>query len=496
MLFCILLVFAYIASADRIGLGPVDLYVIQTNGQVVSAGFNSDGQLGLGFTSFIEGTPKFMIGITSATEVCGSEYNGCVLQGGTVLCTGVGFGNTINTNQSVAFDTAQTNVSSVKCGKYAAYAIRPGQGVFGWGSNGNGQLGNLSSVVYVPTLVHPDGGALDASLYVQHGCIVLSTGSVVCAGYNGQGQLGNGFTNNTNINVFQQVVGITSGATAVSVGLFHSCALHAGVPKCWGNSESGQFGNSAPSSNVPVTTGTPGALQIICAHAATCYQAANGGYQCSGENGYGAFANNGVSTVFNFTAYGGGVTTYAEMHIQQAFSCVVDSGLVRCAGINARGQFGVGAESYDSVSFLNTGFAISTFSPTLALTLAPTKLPTMPPTNAPAPGDAPTFAPTLSPTKLPTAVPTPAPANAPTTAAPTTLTPTKLPTIAPTNTPTIQPTKEPTAAPIPTKIPTKLPTVAPSKLPTVMPTKTPTKSSASNLIAFPLLLLLLLLVLF
>ena len=50
-----------------------------------------------------------------------------------------------------------------------------------------------------------------------------------------------------------QVEGLTAGVTAITAGMFHTCALVDATARCWGYNEYGELGNgSNANSLVPV----------------------------------------------------------------------------------------------------------------------------------------------------------------------------------------------------------------------------------------------------
>lgn len=88
-------------------------------------------------------------------------------------------------------------------------------------------------------------GVSAVSAGCTHTCALLDTGGVKCWGMNQEGQLGDGTAGEGLIRTTPvDVVGLSSGVSALSIGWRHTCALlDNGQVKCWGENLSGQLGD-------------------------------------------------------------------------------------------------------------------------------------------------------------------------------------------------------------------------------------------------------------
>jgi len=163
-----------------------------------------------------------------------------------------------------------SDIRSITGGSVHTCAIKAADGgVYCWGENNNGQLGNGysndTSVMSPPTtpvivnMRQVSGGG-------GHTC--ASNGNLYCWGENGSGQLGIGNANSLDS---PPALPVLSGVTQIVTGQLHTCALLTtrGVV-CWGNGYDGELGNGIEySTNVfsppstPVLTG----VSNICAGA-------------------------------------------------------------------------------------------------------------------------------------------------------------------------------------------------------------------------------------
>jgi alpha-tubulin suppressor-like RCC1 family protein len=165
-----------------------------------------------------------------------------------------------------------------------------------WGLNLDGVLGNgTNTSSNVPVDVNGRTSLTAAiSAGVSHICAITTAGAASCWG-DGDGdgrRLGNNDGNSSNVPV--PVNGLTTGTTAISAGLNHTCAVNAGGARCWGRNSYGQLGNgNTTGSNVPVnvTNLTSGVATISVGWDTSCAVTTSGGAKCWGDNTYRGIGN-------------------------------------------------------------------------------------------------------------------------------------------------------------------------------------------------------------
>jgi alpha-tubulin suppressor-like RCC1 family protein len=218
------------ASVIAITAGHRHACVLFVGGNVRCWGLNTIGQLGLGNTNTIgddeDPTTDVNLGTTgifpffypqTATAVSAGTFHNCVVMStGAVRCWGdnsngqLGLGNTTvigdNENPTTNVDFSNGDPLSLvtantvttggahSCARFVLGNIRC------WGSNGNGQLGLGNTTVIgdnesPTTNVNLGGTSAGVSSGAGHTCAVLS-GVILCWGFNLNGHLGIGATNN------------------------------------------------------------------------------------------------------------------------------------------------------------------------------------------------------------------------------------------------------------------------------------------------------------
>ncbi len=218
-----------------------------------------------------------------------------------------------------------------------------------WGANYAGQLGNASVVGFSSTPVAVTGlsGATRISGGGNHTCALVAGGQARCWGTNSSGELGNGTTGGSSAAPVA-VTGL-SGATQISSGDNHTCVLVAGGQvRCWGTNSSGQLGNGTfVDSATPVAvTGLSGATQISGGGSDhTCVLVTGGQARCWGLNNLGQLGS-GTGGGLQASPLPVGVTGLSgatQITARASHSCVlVTGGQARCWGLNFFATLGVG----------------------------------------------------------------------------------------------------------------------------------------------------------
>ena len=177
-------------------------------------------------------------------------------------------GNNSMTNSSVPVAVVATGVlsgktiKSLSSGEWYTCAIASDDKAYCWGDNSYGELGNNSTTqssvpVAVTTTGVLSGKTVKAmSALVDSSCAIASDNQSYCWGYNGNGQLGNNSSVNSSVPVAVNTAGVLNGKTIlnIAIGGPHACALASdNQAYCWGNDGFGELGdNTTNNSLVPV----------------------------------------------------------------------------------------------------------------------------------------------------------------------------------------------------------------------------------------------------
>jgi alpha-tubulin suppressor-like RCC1 family protein len=156
-------------------------------------------------------------------------------------------------------------------------------------------------------------------------CALTLSGSMLCWGDDGSGELGDGATTHSSCTALRGgttdcsstpvTVASSTAIAAITSGVGHTCALHTdGTISCWGSNESGQLGDGTLSHTI----------------ASTCAM----GWDCS-------FSPVDVGGVTDAIAVAAGGDHTCALH---------PAGVVSCWGLDAAGQLGDGPATHTTCS--------------------------------------------------------------------------------------------------------------------------------------------------
>lgn len=232
--------------------------------------------------------------VEAAIDVASGGYHHCAITvSGAAKCWGwnvsgqLGDGTTMDRAVPVDVVGLSSGVAVIAVGSYHSCALTTGGAVKCWGNGGDGQLGIGTFVPYRPTpgnVVGLSSGATAIAAGNLHSC-AAAVGGVKCWGRNSEGQLGDGSTTLRYAPV--DVVNFGGPAIGVAAGISHSCALTSGGGvKCWG---SGFLGDGTTEQRLtPVdVVGLSSGVTAISVWGHTCALTAEGGVKCWGGNYYG-----------------------------------------------------------------------------------------------------------------------------------------------------------------------------------------------------------------
>jgi alpha-tubulin suppressor-like RCC1 family protein len=251
-------------------------------------GNNSSGTLGDGTTRRLL-TPVDVAGLSSgvAAIAAGLDHSCALTSTGGVKCWGynrfgeLGDGSTSHRSTPVDVVGLGSGVTAIAAGGFQSCAVTGAGVVKCWG----GATGNRLTPVDVPGL----GNVTAIATGSGHSCALTRAGRVKCWGRNDSGQLGDATTRDSSTPV--DVLGLSSGVTAIAAGAGDSCALTSvGGVKCWGLNDFGQLGDGTSvnrSSPVDVSGLSRGVRAIAAGSFHGCALTSPGGIKCWGLNGAG-----------------------------------------------------------------------------------------------------------------------------------------------------------------------------------------------------------------
>ena len=373
---------------DAIGVsaGRTHTCAVREGGSVSCFGWNLYGQLGNGQDDVFTPAQVKVAGIDDAVGISSSYDHSCVLhESGEVSCWGRNWKGADADDATGDSPPVPIKVASIddatqmSAGTQVSCAVRGNSEITCWGSLIGNEFVETEDGEIAPV---PLPSPLQAQLGVEnitkissegsHVCGLEENGRVTCAGFNVFGQLGNGKFSRTPDFSFAQVLDLDD-AVDVSLGVFHSCAVHeSGEVSCWGRNHWGQLGNGEQhfQSNSAVPQQVVGITDAVAVVAGTftitCALHENGEVSCWGQSNLGELGTNAdpssdhsavpvrIEGVSDAVAIAAGVAHVCALH---------ESGEVSCWGGNDLGQLGTDeavAENYSAVPVKTAGISDAT----------------------------------------------------------------------------------------------------------------------------------------
>jgi alpha-tubulin suppressor-like RCC1 family protein len=295
------LVFRIPSGATQIAVGQAHICAI-VDSLLTCWGSNAVGQLG---NASLEGTPlPIVIPVPMPAGwvgIASSASTTCAALGTTGYCWGdnTSFqgGNEIDKVRIITptavngLPALATGAGRITAGRGFSCATGTNQ-VFCWGTNGSNRLGaagptQTSSAVAVGNST----GGTSVVLGEDHGCARVDPAGtgVACWGSNIFGELGNDSVSIVSTGVTTPT-GLSTGVTSICAGTHHTCVVHNGVVKCFGDNSQGQGGYAQGVARLATPVqGLTGFVtkQVVCGVFHTCALGESGVIKCWGSNGQG-----------------------------------------------------------------------------------------------------------------------------------------------------------------------------------------------------------------
>jgi alpha-tubulin suppressor-like RCC1 family protein len=283
---------------------------LRADGTIWCWGTSYYGELGSGVPLFAAAaTPVQATGISNASLIASGGYHVCALGSGSngagVYCWGNNgygqLGNGTTTNSQTPVWSYSSTVKSLSVGEFSSYLVDTNGQACAWGFNSYGQIGNGTTTNQLyPTSVQTTQPSQSISAGYGHACALATNGDVFCWGMGYDGQIGDGTTNSRLTPT--QVLGL-SAKQVVSDGNSNCALTSIGDTVCWGFNPNGDLGdgtntNSTVIQSVKLSGVTLTYLASSAVSESTCGLSANLDVYCWGYNYYGNLGDGTHNTAF------------------------------------------------------------------------------------------------------------------------------------------------------------------------------------------------------
>ncbi|WP_353569794.1 hypothetical protein [Candidatus Albibeggiatoa sp. nov. BB20] len=297
-------------------------------------------------------TAQALVELTEMSDISGGTTHTCAITNeGGIKCWGrslygeLGDGTRTDSYTPVNVSGLSSGVSAIDLGNYISCALLTNGGVKCWGQNQNGQIGDAKVVSRVPADVNGlSSGVSSIDLGDAHSCALLTNSSVKCWGLNDNGQLGDGTLTDSSTPV--DVNGLGSGVSAIASGNFHNCVLlSSGGVKCWGLNDNGQLGDGTTTqSSTPINVNglSSGVSAIALGSFHSCALLNSGNVKCWGLNDNGQLGD-GTLTDSSTPVDVSGLSGVSTIALSGYHSCaLLANSSLKCWGRNDNGELGNG----------------------------------------------------------------------------------------------------------------------------------------------------------
>lgn len=244
---------------------------------------------------------------------------------------------------SILVNENQLDIRRMFAGVSHSCAMTVIGGLWCWGNDGVNGAKNTPTQMAALT-----SGVTDVGLSWKHSCVVKS-GTVYCWGVNDYGNLGTNNVNASFTSTTPLAVGVPGGAVKVTSGANHSCAIStSGNVYCWGMGNKGAIGDNNGSLNrwapsavqlaVTPLTYLSGATQVSGGQYHSCAVVADTQVYCWGTMDGSALHR----AVLRWDISGSGVTIKRLASGSDHVCALTSAGDVYCSGVNSVGQLGDG----------------------------------------------------------------------------------------------------------------------------------------------------------
>lgn len=290
-----------LTSVIELALGNGFGCALAAPGTVACWGSNVSGELGNGtlLSSWTPTPVEGLTGVNHIAAAGGSSC--AVKADGTVACWGnnydglLGVGSMTDVVRPMPVMGLRDVEQLVHTGGIGC-ALKKDTTVVCWGiasaALGNGEPVDMRELP-APLVVHGPAQVVDLKLPVigltagsNHICALLADRTVACWGENGNGQLGDGSTIPSSRPV--AVKGLT-GVLGLRAGFGHTCAIRSDRRlACWGSNRTGQVGGTAALQQTPrLVEGVTDVAEVTGGLAHTCVRRQDGQVLCWGSSQFG-----------------------------------------------------------------------------------------------------------------------------------------------------------------------------------------------------------------